>query len=98
MKRNYYGIYAENGLGVYYDYNRLLRNSQYTKGERVKGVSDQEEAEEFRRQLSDMEKEQLKKVNFTCTGTAHSSIKPLILAIMIGICLGYGLLKILGGR
>lgn len=47
MKRNYYGIYAENGLGVYYDYNRLLRNSQYTKGERVKGVSDQEEAEEF---------------------------------------------------
>lgn len=48
--------------------------------------------------LLDMEKEQLKKVNFTCTGTAHSSIKPLILAIMIGICLGYGLLKILGGR
>ena len=46
MKRKWYGIFAENGLGVYYDYNRLMHNSQYTRGERVKGFANQEEAEE----------------------------------------------------
>ena len=47
MRRKWYGIFAENGLGVYYDYNRLMHNSQYTRGERVKGFANQEEAEEF---------------------------------------------------
>ena len=46
-KTKWYGVYAENGLGVYYDYNRLMHNSPYTRGERVKGFANQEGAEEF---------------------------------------------------
>lgn len=48
MKRKkWYGVYAENGLGIYSNYARLKRNSQYTLGEHVKSFATREEAEEY---------------------------------------------------
>lgn len=46
-KIKWYGVYAENGLGVYSNYARLKRNSMYTQGEHVKSFTTREEAEEY---------------------------------------------------
>ncbi len=46
-KEKWYGVYAQNGLGIYYNYGRLLRNSMYTVGEHVKKFDTREEAEEY---------------------------------------------------
>ena len=45
--KKWYGLFAENGLGVYSNYNKLMHNSKYTRGERVKKFDTQEEAEEY---------------------------------------------------
>lgn len=45
--KNWYGVYAKNGLGIYCDYERFLHNSKYTNSEHVQGFGEREEAEDF---------------------------------------------------
>lgn len=46
--------------------------------------------------LLDMEKEKLKEIKFTGLIYHAYSVKQLVIAMIAGICLGYGILKILG--
>ncbi|HBI62924.1 MAG TPA: hypothetical protein DDY31_17255 [Lachnospiraceae bacterium] len=47
MKRIWYGVYANNGLGVYTDGRKLNHDYRYIRGKHVRGFSGQDEAEEY---------------------------------------------------
>lgn len=47
MKRTWYGVYANNGLGIYTDGRKLNHDYRYIRGKHVRGFSGQGEAEEY---------------------------------------------------
>ena len=44
---NFYGAYSFNGLGVYTNYSKLLRDREYMRGERIQGFGSREDAIRF---------------------------------------------------
>ena len=46
-KKEWYGVYAANGLGIYNSYNKYIGDSIYIRGGHIEGFSDREEAESF---------------------------------------------------
>ena len=47
MKRKWYGVYAFNGFGIYTNYQKLINDRTYMRGEHIKKFAEQEEAESF---------------------------------------------------
>lgn len=49
MKRKWYSVYAFNGVGIYTNYQKVISDCTYMRGEHIKSFPNQEEAEEFAR-------------------------------------------------
>lgn len=47
MKKKFYGVYAENGWGVYSDYGKLVKDRTYMRSEHIRSFDDKEDAEDF---------------------------------------------------